>query len=69
LRSGGVLVAGMLFTGFSVVLAITWSRGIDVNCGCFGSSDQAAIQWAFMRAALLAAISWYCLLPRQPATE
>jgi putative oxidoreductase len=65
LRSGGVLVAAMLFTGFSVVLAITWWRGFDVNCGCFGSSGQTAIHWVFMRATLLSAISWYCGLRSQ----
>jgi hypothetical protein len=41
-RGGTLLVSALLFTGFSIILAITWWRGIDVTCGCFGTSTQTA---------------------------
>ncbi|CAM2981887.1 MauE/DoxX family redox-associated membrane protein [Rariglobus hedericola] len=56
-RVGALMVSALLFTGFSMILAITWWRGIDVTCGCFGTSTQTTVAWACLRAALLAAVA------------
>ena len=61
-RSGALLLASVLFTAFTVILATTWWRGIDVTCGCFGEAGRVTIGWAFWRAVLLAAVGWFGVL-------
>lgn len=61
-RSGALLIASVLFTSFVLIFSLTWWRGIDVTCGCFGSTSPTPLSWALLRAALLAAVAWYCSL-------
>lgn len=37
---GGVLLLGGLLLGFTALLAASLARGLDLDCGCFGRSDQ-----------------------------
>ena len=39
LRRSGLLIATILYAGFSAWLAITNILGIPISCGCFGSWD------------------------------
>lgn len=42
LRSGGMLILnGSLFIFLAAIL-ISWWRGIDIRCGCFGHSDATS---------------------------
>ncbi len=38
LRRGGLLMLNACLLVFLVAIAIAWSRGLDVECGCFGST-------------------------------
>lgn len=40
-RSGAAWVLGGLVLVFTVSIATAWSRGLNVDCGCFGSSGEA----------------------------
>ncbi len=39
LRSGGLLILNASLLIFLVAISISWWRGIDIRCGCFGHSD------------------------------
>lgn len=39
LLGGLTLIAGM-FTTFIIALSIAAAKGLNINCGCFGSSDE-----------------------------
>jgi putative oxidoreductase len=39
-RGGALLLAGLLL-GFTVLLAVSLARGLDLSCGCFGADVQA----------------------------
>ena len=39
IRAGLLSLMGML-VGFSVAIAWVWSEGLNINCGCFGKSDE-----------------------------
>lgn len=60
-RVGALLVATVLFVVFTAVWAITWARGIDVSCGCFGGAGRTSASWALLRAAALACIAGLAL--------
>lgn len=36
-RRGGALLLGTLLVGFTALLALSLARGLDLDCGCFGS--------------------------------
>lgn len=57
-RAGALLVAAWLFTGFAGLWAITWLRGLEVACGCFGGSEEVLTGWALARAGVLAVAAW-----------
>jgi uncharacterized membrane protein YphA (DoxX/SURF4 family) len=40
-RRGGLLVLNMSLVAFLAAIGIAWYRGIDIQCGCFGSSGGA----------------------------
>jgi len=42
LHTGARLVAAGMFIVFAVALAISWARGLDVACGCFGGGPPSA---------------------------
>jgi putative oxidoreductase len=39
-RGGALLLVGLLL-GFTVLLAVSLARGLDLSCGCFGAADGA----------------------------
>lgn len=46
-------LAGALLGVFCAALASTLIRGIDVECGCFGSAATTSAEWALARNGLL----------------
>jgi uncharacterized membrane protein YphA (DoxX/SURF4 family) len=42
LRSGGMLVLNGSLVVFLIAITISWWRGIDIRCGCFGHSDTTS---------------------------
>ncbi len=60
-RVGALIVATGLFTGFAVLWTITWVRGVDVTCGCFGGSGHDPVSWSFARAIALAGLTGWLL--------
>ena len=57
LRSGGLLLLNASLVIFAVALVSAWVRGLDVECGCFGSGRGAtAIRDALLRDAVLLAL-------------
>lgn len=43
---------------FSVALASAWWRGLDTNCGCFGSDNSTALPVALVRSLTLGFIAF-----------
>jgi len=58
-RTGARLLAGAMLVVFVVALAISWARGLDIVCGCFGGSPSSAgttnYPWLITRDLLLLA--------------
>lgn len=42
----GAWVAGALLTGFTVGIALAMARGLNFECGCFGTAGGTRIGWA-----------------------
>ncbi|MBB5034705.1 MauE/DoxX family redox-associated membrane protein [Prosthecobacter vanneervenii] len=42
LRSGGLLVLNGSLLVFLAAISISWGRGIDIRCGCFGHADATS---------------------------
>lgn len=42
LRRGGLLVLNGALVAFLGAIAISWQRGIDIRCGCFGSAEASS---------------------------
>ena len=63
----------VMLVGFIVALSQALVRGIDLGCGCFGSTDAEQVSWGtvgrdvLMLAAALAVVRWGSgrLLPRR----
>jgi len=50
------LLAGMMLV-FVVALIGAWARGLDIDCGCFGSAEEPAhYGWALSRDFLILAV-------------
>ena len=41
LRKGGLLLLNLALGAFFVAILSAWSRGLDIRCGCFGSSEAS----------------------------
>ncbi len=41
-RSGAVVVTGLL-AGFTLAVIVALIRGLDIECGCFGTSDASRV--------------------------
>lgn len=41
LRLGGWSICVILCAGFTFFVGSAWMRGLDISCGCFGSSSSA----------------------------
>jgi putative oxidoreductase len=71
---GSIALLGGMMAVFIVVLASAWARGLDVSCGCFGSSTGAAnypllIGRNFLILGGLGALAWldWRVIPAKPA--
>ena len=54
LRQGALAWFGLLLVMFTVVILISWARGLDVDCGCFGATGgEANYPWYVTRNTLL----------------
>ena len=42
LRSGALAILSGLMVLFIVALLVSWMRGLDIDCGCFGTGDGKA---------------------------
>ncbi|MCB1208657.1 MAG: hypothetical protein KDK97_04980 [Verrucomicrobiales bacterium] len=42
LRAGGLLVLNGLLLVFLGVITLSWYRGLDIRCGCFGDSGDTS---------------------------
>jgi len=60
LRQGGLLLLNVSLVVFAIALTSAWVRGLDIECGCFGSGKgTTTIADALLRdAALLVAGGW-----------
>ena len=69
LTRGAAVVSALLFVAFIIGIASVWSRGINIDCGCFGGGgadpDAASnYPWEIARdVALLAASLFVAWLP------
>lgn len=43
LRSGALLLLNVCLFVFLVAIAVAWSRGLDIECGCFGSAIKTGM--------------------------
>jgi putative oxidoreductase len=42
----GAWVAGVLLAGFTIGVALAMARGLNFQCGCFGTADATRIGWS-----------------------
>lgn len=52
-RAGGLLVLNALLIVFLAILSLTWWRGLDPSCGCFGAFGGESIFVAMVRDGVL----------------
>ncbi len=63
-RGGALLLAGLLL-GFTVLLSVSLARGLDLSCGCFGSTSEPVSPLHLLRnAGLLALAALVLAAPR-----
>ena len=67
------VVSALLLVAFVVGIASAWSRGLSIECGCFGggagpaANAQAKYPWEIARdLGLLALSAWLVVRPRTP---
>ena len=62
---GASLISALLFLIFATALSINLARGLDISCGCFGSSS-GNINWLYLvrDVALLGISLWVLLFDR-----
>ena len=63
-RTAALGLAAGLLTAFAILWAVTWARGLNVECGCFGGTGTTSAAWAFTRVSLLAGLAWVALALR-----
>jgi len=65
LRRPSALLASGLLIGFIILVGITMARGIDTDCGCFGSLSHRADWWLLLQDGVLLLMS-LCVLFAKP---
>ncbi|MGO0576239.1 MauE/DoxX family redox-associated membrane protein [Ornithinimicrobium panacihumi] len=72
LTRGSAIVAGILMVVFIAGIVSAWSRGLSIDCGCFGTGgpvapeDTAYLPEILRDLGLLAAAAWLTVRPRTP---
>jgi len=56
-RRSSALLLSILLLGFMALVTITMIRGIDTECGCFGSLSHKANFWLIIQDSLLCLLS------------
>lgn len=65
---GAALLSALLLTVFAVAMAQAKLRGIDLDCGCFGASEQSQVSWTKVTLDLvLAMLCLWLLWAQRPA--
>jgi len=64
-RKGGLLVLNLALIGFFIAIGLAKSRGLDIQCGCFGESDSSSNYFElFVRDGVLLSLglvlAWLC---------
>lgn len=72
LRKGGLLLLNLALVGFFGAIGYAKSRGLSIQCGCFGGSDTTSSYLElFLRDGILLCIGialiWLCRTPRNHA--
>lgn len=63
LRKGGLLLLNLSLIAFFIAIASAQARGLDIKCGCFGSSDSTSnYTELYIRDAILLALGLFLLL-------
>ena len=61
-RRGGLLLLNLCLIAFLAALLAAWARGLDIECGCFGSTFKPGVRVELaLDLALLAAGLWLLL--------
>ncbi|MGA2052412.1 MAG: MauE/DoxX family redox-associated membrane protein [Opitutales bacterium] len=69
-RRAGALVLGALLAAFLILLAVSWARGLDITCGCFGEgAGPANYPLRLGRDAVLLALAVVVFRWSTPASE
>lgn len=72
-RRGGLLILNASLLIFLVAIAIAWSRGTDIRCGCFGGGNEASasnyLELIIRDFTLLACGLWVFLQPLEKTTR
>lgn len=68
-RKGGLLILNASLVAFLIAISISWYRGIDIQCGCFGSSDVSSnYVELIVRDGVLLALGGYLMCRREGIT-
>jgi len=60
-RAGGLFSLNALLLVFLVAILVSWARGLDLSCGCFGGSAEASDYTVLIvRDLILLALGWIC---------
>ena len=62
LRRGGWLLALVLSIAFLIFTVSALVRGLDISCGCFGTSQRGNLPWMALLDAVMIAISLHAVL-------
>jgi uncharacterized membrane protein YphA (DoxX/SURF4 family) len=55
---GAAIIAAVMLVVFSVAMGQAMARGIDLECGCFGSASESEVGWtSIVRNVLLVALA------------
>ena len=65
---GATLTLGGLLLVFFVLILSAIVRGLDIECGCFGTSDAARTDWlTLLRDTAFLLLAWFGYPRREPA--
>lgn len=66
MRRGGLLLLNVSLVIFAIALISAWTRGLDVECGCFGGGKgTTTVVQALVRDAVLLAVGGWLMFRRE----
>ena len=66
LRGGALLLLNVCLAVFLVAIAVAWSRGLDIECGCFGSTIKTGMRTELAIDLVLIAAGLWLMRRRNP---